>query len=43
MKYNNDYDLIFKYKRKKVIKIFLLEHKEEKIHMKRNDNNNSKK
>ena len=42
MKYNNYYDLMFK-KRKKEIKIFLLDHKEENIHMKRNDNNNSKK
>ena len=43
MKYNNDYDLIFKHKRKKEIKIFLLEYKEENLHKKRNDNNNSKK
>ncbi len=43
MKYNNDYDLIFKHKRKKEIKLFLLDHKEKNIHMKRKDNNNSKK
>ena len=41
MKYNNDYDLMFKYK-KKEIKIFSLKHKEEIIYMKRNDNNNFK-